>query len=144
MRVLIVEDDPGTRLVLRHLLERSFGCEVVEAASGREALVSIVQQLPDVVISDINMPEMDGRDLLRRLRATPGTRTVPVVAISSNTDRLTVQTMVMLGIEDYLVKPINLEWTRQRLEKVFDRMAQRRAVTDIPLPAEKSAPPPAA
>ena len=79
--VLLVEDDRDTREMYCQYLSYS-GLNVTEAATGRRALESVARQLPDVVVTDIAMPEMDGLELSRRLRAQAPTRDVPIIAVS--------------------------------------------------------------
>ncbi len=80
-RVLLVEDDRDTREMYCEYLSFS-GMEVTEARNGRGALERAQSQCPDVVVTDIAMPEMDGLELSRRLRAQAETRDVPIIAVS--------------------------------------------------------------
>jgi two-component system, OmpR family, response regulator ResD len=79
--VLLVEDDRDTREMYSSYLSYS-GLTVNEASTGRRALESAAKQCPDVVVTDIAMPEMDGLELSRRLRAHAPTRDVPIIAVS--------------------------------------------------------------
>jgi CheY-like chemotaxis protein len=82
--VLVVDDDPGTRSLLRMILEIE-GHAVVEAAHGGEALDLIgPNALPDVVVTDLVMPVLNGLELIERLQAEPRTSTIPIVVVSSN------------------------------------------------------------
>ncbi|HEY6361014.1 MAG TPA: response regulator [Vicinamibacterales bacterium] len=80
-RVLLVEDDRDTREMYSEYLSYS-GMIVTEASTGRRALESVARQCPDVVVTDIAMPEMDGLELSRRLRALEETRHLPIIAVS--------------------------------------------------------------
>ncbi|MCB1632764.1 MAG: response regulator, partial [Pseudomonadales bacterium] len=102
MRVLIVEDDHALREALVDTLEVA-GCRVEAAAAGDEALALLQRCVPDVMLSDVNMPGMDGHELLRRVRsAYPH---VPVVLITAfGSIERSVQAM-RDGASDYLVKP---------------------------------------
>lgn len=79
--MLLVEDDADTREMYSHYLTRS-GLHVTEARTGRRALDRIHEDRPDVVVTDIAMPEMDGLELSRRLRANRATYDVPIIAVS--------------------------------------------------------------
>src|SRR5262245_31561631 len=81
LRVLVIEDCPDTRTGLRHLLRR-WGHEVDEAADGPVALSSVASFCPDVVLLDIGLPGMDGREVARQLRAIPGLEKALVVAVT--------------------------------------------------------------
>lgn len=115
----MVEDDPTARRLLRGLLERVFGYEVAEAVDGVCALEQIYQQPPDVVLLDMQMPKLDGIDVLRGLRATKRFADLPVIAVSSAGDRQTILEMVGLGIADYILKPIGVRSAQVRLAKAL-------------------------
>ena len=84
--VLVVDDEPDYRFLLRMLL-RDHDLDVVEAANGERALEVIESQLPDLVITDLRMPVMDGAELVRRLRAEERTANIRVLQWSADPDR---------------------------------------------------------
>ncbi len=84
-RVLIVEDDTNLRRVIRLVVER-IDLEVSEAGDGREALARLGEARPDVAIVDMRMPGMDGRELIRLIRANPETSSMPIVMLSGVTE----------------------------------------------------------
>ena len=104
-QILIAEDDPVTSAVLRATLERA-GYEVRAVSNGTQALASVHAGVPDLIISDIKMPEMDGFELLRRLRADQHTRGVPLILITSLDSTAEIILGLELGADDYLTKPI--------------------------------------
>jgi chemosensory pili system protein ChpA (sensor histidine kinase/response regulator) len=81
-QLLVVDDDPSLLLAVSETL-RAEGYEVVTARRGAEAMVRVAESLPDLVISDIRMPGMDGYTLVRNLRAAPRTRLVPVIFLTA-------------------------------------------------------------
>jgi CheY-like chemotaxis protein len=82
-RILVVDDEPDLRFILRRVFERA-GHEVMDAGHGAQALERVRVALPDLVVTDIMMPVMDGVELIRRLRADPATATIPILAASSD------------------------------------------------------------
>ena len=84
-RILVVDDEPDERFLLRRLFERA-GHEVTEAADGAAALAIARELLPDLVVTDMRMPVMDGAELIRRLRADPATAGIPILASTGDTD----------------------------------------------------------
>ncbi|GAC1507436.1 MAG: hypothetical protein NVS1B3_07830 [Candidatus Dormibacteraceae bacterium] len=84
-RILVVDDDPSTRFLLRLIFEGS-GHEVNEAQHGVAALIKIKDALPDLVLTDMMMPVMDGGELIRHLRSNPRTAGVPILALTPNPD----------------------------------------------------------
>ena len=82
-RLLVVDDDPDVLVVLKTKLEETGRFEVLTAADGQEALRTARQSKPELVVSDIDMPEMDGGELAATLRETPATAAIPGVFLSS-------------------------------------------------------------
>jgi CheY-like chemotaxis protein len=82
-RILVVDDDPSIRFLLRMIFESS-GYEVSEAQHGVAALIRIKDALPDLVVTDMMMPVMDGGALIKHLRGDPRTAGVPILAVTSN------------------------------------------------------------
>jgi CheY-like chemotaxis protein len=119
MKALIIEDEPMIRLLLKRLLTRFFPHNVLEASDGEEGLALVEKERPVIVFCDMYMPKLDGIGFLERLRANPEFADLPVVAISSANDRDLVLKLVDLRIVDYIMKPIDLEQTFKRLEKLI-------------------------
>lgn len=84
-RVLVVDDEPDVRFILRLILERE-GYEVDAAINGAVALECVKEAHPDLVITDLMMPVMDGNELVERLRSDPDTATIPIMSLTGNTD----------------------------------------------------------
>jgi two-component system cell cycle response regulator DivK len=104
--VLVVEDQPDNRAILRDLLN-SAGFEVREAQSGIEGIEAAVRWQPNLILMDIQMPEMDGYEATRRIKANPATAAIPVIAVTSyalSGDELKARTA---GCDDYVTKPFS-------------------------------------
>jgi two-component system response regulator MtrA len=104
--VLIADDDADILSLVRAVLERS-GHEVVAASDGAEALASVRARKPDLVVLDIAMPEVDGLEVLRRLRADPTTSELPVVLLSARAQEADVERGFAIGASAYLKKPFS-------------------------------------
>jgi class 3 adenylate cyclase len=104
-KVLVVDDVPKNVRLLEAILT-SHGYAVVSAASGREALERVTADLPDLVLLDIQMPEMDGYEVCRRLRADPATRFLPVVMVTSSDTEVRVNA-IEAEADDFITKPFN-------------------------------------
>jgi DNA-binding response OmpR family regulator len=107
-RLLVVEDDPAILANLARFL-RLEGFEVIIARNGAEGLHAVNQQRPDLVLSDLLMPEMDGETLLAALRADAATARLPVIFLTASADRAERDAKLQLGASDYLVKPLDLQ-----------------------------------
>lgn len=132
MRCLVVEDDNTTRRLLCRLISSSFGLEVSEAANGMDALLAIESSPPDLVVTDVGMPVLDGLGLVTAIRGSPATRGIPVVVVSGSAERAAVAQLIELGIEDYLLKPLDIAAATKRLSRVVSELRARPAVSVKP------------
>ncbi|HYC67117.1 response regulator [Brevundimonas sp.] len=106
-RVLVVDDHPVNREVARIMLQ-AFGCEVVEACDGQEAVQLAGEQALDLVLMDVRMPRMDGLEATRRIRVLPAARgVVPVVAMTADAMPEDVSRCLAAGMNAHLAKPVN-------------------------------------
>ncbi|MCP4356518.1 MAG: response regulator [Chloroflexi bacterium] len=104
--ILIVDDEALTRNLLRLMLERD-GFEVAEAEDGEQALEVVQTQLPDVVIMDVMMPNMDGFTACQHLRNQPETVNLPIILLSARTQIEAVRAGLQAGADRYMTKPIS-------------------------------------
>lgn len=117
-RVLIIEDTDDNREILRHQLEY-LGYQVVEAASGAEGLKQAEKDNLDLVIVDVMMTGLDGREVTRRLRAAPKTKAVRILAATVLFQREDVQSCLDAGCNDVLSKPFTVQQLKEKLDKVL-------------------------
>ena len=103
-KIAIVEDNPDNQLLLRALLEEHY--ELTAYETGREALDGLRRARPDLVLLDISLPEMDGREVLRHIRADGALRDLPVVALTAHAMTGDREKFLEAGFDDYLTKPI--------------------------------------
>lgn len=125
-RVLIVDDEPQIRRALRTSLQ-AHGYGVVTAGTGEEALTLAVDAAPDLVLLDLGLPDLDGTEVIRRLRAFSE---VPVIVLSVRDRQDDKVAALDAGADDYVTKPFGMEELLARL-----RAALRRAQPDEPAPA---------
>src|SRR5215472_16838117 len=103
--VLVIDDDPLTLRVLEHYLQRA-GYQMISAHNGREGIKLARRQLPQLIILDVMMPDMDGWTVLRRLQKMEKTKGIPIVLLSGNADLMTKEESLRSGARLLLVKPI--------------------------------------
>jgi DNA-binding NarL/FixJ family response regulator len=107
-RLLVVDDDPGLLLAVSETL-RAEAYDVKTARRGAEALIVVAQSLPDLIISDIRMPGMDGYQLVKNLRSNPRTRLVPIVFLTAKDETGDRIQGFRTGVDAYLTKPFEPE-----------------------------------
>lgn len=115
-KVLVIEDNDDNRDILKHQLQY-LGYEVVEAADGLEGLKQVEKENPDLVIVDIMMPGIDGREVTRRLRAGSKTKELPILAATVLFHTEDVHSCLAAGCNDVITKPFTLQQLKDRLEK---------------------------
>ena len=123
-RILLVEDDSLLLEVMSNILEAE-GYEVYPAVNGKGALAIILDVKPDLIVSDIMMPEMDGFELLESVRVMPSGVTTPFLFLSARTERADVNRARSLGVDDYLFKPFDAP---ELINAVRTRIDRRRVV----------------
>lgn len=107
-RILIVEDEDEIRTGLRYFFEAS-GCYSEEACNGREALILIEKNLPDIIISDIMMPCMNGYELIKAVKNNDAAKTIPFLFLSAKTDKEEIKMGYELGADGYITKPFSVK-----------------------------------
>ena len=122
--VLVVDDNADMRAYLTRLLGPHW--TVRTTANGEEALAAVAEQAPDLVLTDVMMPRIDGFELLRRLRADPATRDIPVIMLTARAGQEASVEGLEAGADDYLAKPFRTEELLARVRVVLERAAGRR------------------
>lgn len=126
MKVLLAEDDPLTRYGLREILEAE-GYEVIQAENGQEALILFESESPDFVCLDIMMPEINGYDVCRKMRAAHAD--IPIVFITAKSDEIDKVLGLELGADDFIVKPFGVKEVVARIRAVTRRCHSSRQET---------------
>jgi CheY-like chemotaxis protein len=116
--ILVVEDDSDNRFMLKTLLEMKGYC-VVEAGDGLEAVRMLEDARPQLIMMDLQMPNLNGFDVARRVRQHPQLGDVPIIVVSGHDPARHGQLALAAGCNEYLLKPIDFE----RLERILARLA---------------------
>ena len=103
--ILIAEDTEDIRHLVKFMLELK-GCQVLEAAHGKEAVELAPQHKPDLILMDLRMPVLDGLEATRRLRQIPETKNIPIVALSAHCEDGWREAAIAAGCDDCIMKPI--------------------------------------
>jgi CheY-like chemotaxis protein len=128
--VLHIEDNEVNRILMEAMLARLPQVRLLSAALPSEGLRLAAQENPELVLLDIQLPEMDGFEVLRRLRASPATRGTPVIAVSANTRPSDIDAALAAGFNAYLTKPIDLGRLLGSVQQWLNGMPQARRAAD--------------
>jgi CheY-like chemotaxis protein len=115
--VLVVEDSPDTLMLLNVLFEKR-GCRVLTAESPSEALEIAERETPDIIISDIGMPEMSGYELLKSLRRLPGMAHIPALAITGYATEEDRERAIKAGFTAHIAKPVDPDELFELVQKL--------------------------
>lgn len=127
-KILVVDDDSTLRKILQNSLEQR-GYQVISVGSSKEALTKFSQDIPDIIVSDVSMPEMDGFEFCRQLRSQPSGKLVPFIFLSAKNeldDRIQGRT---IGGDSYLTKPFEMKELIADIEGLIER--SRRVHAEI-------------
>jgi len=129
-RILIIDDDVGFRDLLRLHLS-AMGYRVRIAEDGVDGGRALLADAPDLIISDVNMPFLDGFELLALLRADESTAAIPVILLSGRSDGDSMAKAVDLGAADFLTKPVTRDQLLESVEACLERAKARNAPRDF-------------
>jgi len=107
-KVLVVEDNDMNMQLVEFLLEEE-GFEIVKATSGEEALQSVAETVPDLILMDIHLPGMDGLSVVREMKNDPRTKRVPILALTAHAMRGDRDRFLDAGCDGYISKPIDVK-----------------------------------
>jgi two-component system chemotaxis response regulator CheY len=123
IKVLVVDDQYSVRQMTRMALEEIGFRHIHEAENGVKAMETAATQPLDLIISDYNMPEMDGLGLLQAVRGHPTVRKVPFILLTGRGDKELVVKAAQSGVNNYLVKPFTAETLREKIEQVVGKLS---------------------
>lgn len=119
IKVLIVDDQGTMRALIRAGLKDLGFQDIEDAVDGEDAFKKLSEKPVHLVISDFNMPKLDGLGLLRAVRAYPATAKVGFIMLTGRADTDLVKRAVQFGVNNYLVKPFTVQTLREKIEAVF-------------------------
>jgi two-component system cell cycle response regulator DivK len=124
-KILVVEDNESSRDMLARRLSRR-GYQAIVAADGKRGIAAAQAQSPDLIVMDMSLPELDGWEATRRLKADPATRSIPIVALTAHAMASDRKKAMDAGCDDYHTKPVDFESLVRSIEAFLE--ARRRGV----------------
>jgi two-component system chemotaxis response regulator CheY len=122
MKILVVDDFSTMRRIIKNLLKDLGFTSIQEADDGNTALPMLVQGDFDFVVTDWNMPGMQGIDLLRAIRADDNLKHLPVLMVTAEAKKEQIVSAAQAGVNGYVVKPFTAATLQEKLEKIFQRL----------------------
>lgn len=120
--ILYVEDNPDNRMLVRRILLAE-DYKLLEANNAFEAINLLATTIPDLILMDINMPDMDGYTLTAKIRSMPGLGRVPILALTANVMRGDKEKTLEAGCDGYIQKPLDIDQLTREIEKFLARRA---------------------
>lgn len=120
--ILYVEDNPDNRMLVRRILTAE-NYKLLEATNAAQAINLLETTTPDLILMDINMPDMDGYTLTTRIRSMPGLERVPILALTANVMRGDKEKTLEAGCDGYIQKPLDVDQLIREIEKFLARRA---------------------
>ncbi|SKA37081.1 response regulator [Consotaella salsifontis] len=122
LKVMIVDDQRTSRMLIRDALQQIGIENVIFAVDGEEALKTMMTTPCHIIISDFNMPKLDGLQLLKAIRSYGPTKKVPFIILTGKGDKNLVQKAAALGVNNFLVKPISVPVLQKTMEAVVGKL----------------------
>ena len=116
-KILIVDDDAINCLLAKHALAADYNVETVN--SGMEALDFLGNEIPDLILMDIEMPEMDGKTVVKKIKACEAWNKIPVVFLTADSSPITEADCLQCGADDFITKPFVVDVMRSRVARVL-------------------------
>lgn len=127
IKVLVVDDFPTMRRIVKNLLKQLGFENIDEAEDGMAALSKLKNGGYGLVVSDWNMPNMEGIDLLRAVRAEAVVKDIPFLMVTAEAEKEKVIEAIKAGVDNYIVKPFTAEVLKEKLEKIAERKPSLKA-----------------
>lgn len=119
IKILVVDDFSTMRRIVKNILKQLGYENVIEAENGADAFEKVQGGGIEFIITDWNMPVMDGLGLLKKVRSTPEVKNLPILMVTAEAEKEKVVTAIQAGVNNYIVKPFTAEVLKEKMEKIF-------------------------
>jgi two-component system chemotaxis response regulator CheY len=124
MKILVVDDFSTMRRIVRNVLKQLGFENIEEAEDGAQAYTKLKGGGFGFVVSDWNMPNMDGMDLLKKVRSDPDLKALPILMVTAEAEKDKVIAAIQAGVNNYVVKPFTAEVFKEKMDKVFEKLGK--------------------
>lgn len=121
--ILVVDDEESVRSFIRSYLQIE-GFQVLEASNGKEGIQILSKQIPDLIVTDIMMPEMDGVEFFKELRKIPEAKTIPVIMLTVKDEFNDIKFAYLIGVEEYVTKPFDPGVLMAHIKRILQKDAR--------------------
>jgi two-component system chemotaxis response regulator CheY len=125
MKILVVDDFSTMRRIVKNVLKQLGFENIEEAEDGAQALAKLKLGGYGFMVSDWNMPNMDGLQLLKAVRADPALKGLPVLMVTAEAEKHMVVTAIQAGVNNYVVKPFTAEIFKEKMDRIFERLEKK-------------------
>jgi len=125
MKILVVDDFSTMRRIVKNVLKQLGFENIEEAEDGVQALAKLKNGAFGFMVSDWNMPNMDGLELLKNVRKEPALKDLPILMVTAEAEKTMVVTAIQAGVNNYIVKPFTAEVFKEKMDKIFERLEKK-------------------
>ncbi len=122
MKILVVDDFSTMRKIVRNVLKQLGYSNIEEAEDGAQAYSMLKEGSFQFVVSDWNMPNLDGLEMLKKIRSDPDLKDLPVLMVTAEAEKDKVIAAIKAGVNNYIVKPFTAETLKQKMEQIYERL----------------------
>lgn len=124
MKIMVVDDFSTMRRIVKNVLKQLGYENIEEAEDGAQALAKLKNGGYEFMVSDWNMPNMDGLDLLKAVRADAALRGLPILMVTAEAEKEKVVTAIQAGVNNYIVKPFTAEVFKEKMDRIFEKLGK--------------------
>ncbi len=124
MKILVVDDFSTMRRIVKNILKQLGFENIEEAEDGAQALTKLRNGGFDFVVSDWNMPNMDGLEFLKSVRSDPGLKSLPFLMVTAEAEKDKVITAIQAGVSNYVVKPFTAEILKEKMDRIAEKLGK--------------------
>jgi two-component system chemotaxis response regulator CheY len=124
IKIMVVDDFSTMRRIVKNVLKQLGFENIEEAEDGAQALAKLKSGGYEFMVSDWNMPNMDGLELLKEVRKDPALKDLPILMVTAEAEKEKVVTAIQAGVNNYIVKPFTAEVFKEKMDRIFEKLGK--------------------